>query len=121
MPKPTPPQTTVTIDAAGKVLGRVATQAAIILRGKHKPTFRPDAITGEKVIIENALKVRLTGNKEQTKLYHHFSGYAGGLSSITFKDKLKKDPISVFNLAIKRMLPDNRQRKFILKRLTVKP
>ncbi len=121
MRKPTPPSTTVTIDASGKVLGRLASHVAATLRGKHLPTFRPDVISGEKVIVTNVKKILVTGRKLDQKMYAHFSGYAGGLRQTSFKEKLEKDPVGLFTLAVKRMLPDNRTRKFILKRLTVQP
>lgn len=121
MRKPSPPSSTVTLDASGKVLGRLASQVAHILRGKHLPTYRPDVISGEKVIVINASKIRVTGSKTTQKQYAHFSGYPGGLRLTSFKEKLKKDAEGLFTLAVKRMLPDNRTRKFLLKRLTVKP
>ncbi len=121
MRKPSPPQTIVTLDASGKVLGRFATQVAVHLMGKHRPSYRPDAITGDKVVVENAKKIMVTGNKLTQKHYHHFSGYAGGLRSTNLRDKLAKDPTSIITLAVKRMLPNNRQRALLLKRLTVKP
>ncbi len=121
MRKPTPPTTTITIDASGKVLGRIASHVAYTLLGKNTPSYRPDVISGEKVIVENASKIRVTGRKLDQKIYAHFSGYPGGLRITPLKEKLQKDPTGVFTLAVKRMLPDNRSRKFILKRLTVKP
>lgn len=120
MRKPTPPTTTVTLDAEGKILGRFASQVAYLLLGKNTPAYRPDVISGEKVIVLNASKIRVTGTKLLTKHYAHFSGYPGGLRETSLRDKLAKDPESVLITAVKRMLPDNRTRKFILKRLTVK-
>ncbi len=92
-----------------------------MLRGKHLPTYRPDVISGEKITVTNVRKVMVTGRKLDQKMYAHFSGYPGGLRQTSLKEKLAKDPEGVFTLAVKRMLPDNRTRKFILKRLTVKP
>ena len=111
----------MTIDASGKVLGRIASHVAYILLGKNTPSYRPDVISGEKVIVENVSKIRVTGRKLDQKIYAHFSGYPGGLRITPLKDKLKKDPIGMFTLAVKRMLPDNRTRKRLLTRLTVKP
>ncbi|MEK7518686.1 MAG: 50S ribosomal protein L13 [Patescibacteria group bacterium] len=121
MRKPTPPTTTVTFDADGKVLGRLASQVAVALRGKNLPSFRPDVISGGKVIVTNASGIRVTGSKATTKMYAHFSGYPGGLRLTSFREKLKADPVGLFVLAVKRMLPDNRTRKILLTRLTVKP
>ncbi|MEK7570472.1 MAG: 50S ribosomal protein L13 [Patescibacteria group bacterium] len=120
MRKPTPPTTTITLDADGKVLGRFASLVAYTLLGKGTPSYRPDVISGEKVIITNASKIRVTGTKLLTKKYAHFSGYPGGLRETILRDKLAQDPTSVLITAIKRMLPQNRTRKFILKRLVVK-
>ena len=121
MRKPNPPTTTITFDADGKVLGRLATQVAVALRGKNLPSFRPDTICGSKVVVTNASGIRVTGNKATDKMYGHFSGYAGGLRLTSFREKLKTDPVGLFTLAVKRMLPDNRTPKILLRRLTVKP
>jgi len=96
------------IDAKNKVLGRVASRAAAILRGKHKPTYTPHVDMGDNLIILNADKVRLTGSKAQKKTYYHHSGYPGGLKQISFLDMMKKDPTFALRSAIKGMLPKNR-------------
>lgn len=121
MPKPQISNTQTTIDASGKILGRVATQVAVILRGKHLPSFRPDVISGEKVLVKNVSKIVVTGNKIQNKKYAHFSGYAGGLRQTSYGEKLTKDPKAVFRLAVRRMLPDNRTRKKLMRRLIIQP
>jgi len=95
------------IDATDVVLGRLASQTAILLRGKHKPTFAPHVDTGDFVIIVNADKVVLTGAKaEQKKAYRH-SGYPGGLKSVTYTELLEKDPTKAVEKAVRGMLPKN--------------
>ena len=95
------------IDAAGKPLGRVAVKAADILRGKHRPEFTPHTDCGEFVIIINADKAILTGNKLGQKYYHHHSGYIGGLKSVQYKTLMAKKPELAMELAVKGMLPHN--------------
>ena len=96
------------LDAAGKPLGRVASEAARLLRGKHKPIFTPHIDTGDFVIIINADKAILTGNKLQQKKYYHYSGYPGGLKTITYKDMMQYRPVQAMEEAVKGMLPHNR-------------
>ena len=96
------------IDASDVVLGRLATHAATLLRGKHKPTFAPHVDTGDFVIVINAGKVALTGNKRHTKVAYRHSGYPGGLKSRTLNDMLERRPEEVIRLAVKGMLPRNR-------------
>ena len=93
------------IDAANKPLGRVATEAAKLLRGKHKPTFTPNIDTGDHVIILNVKDVILTGNKLNQKIYRHHSGYIGGMKEVPAKDMLEKNPEKAMMLAVKGMLP----------------
>lgn len=95
------------IDAAGKPLGRVATLAAHLLRGKHKPTFAPHADCGDQVIIINAAKVVLTGKKLEQKIHYHHSGWVGGMKETSYKDMMKNTPEKAMMLAVKGMLPDN--------------
>ena len=95
------------IDAEDKVLGRVATEAARLLRGKHKPTFTPNIDTGDNVIIINCKDVVLTGNKMNSKMYRHHSGYIGGMKETPAAVMLEKDPEKAMTLAIKGMLPHN--------------
>jgi len=95
------------IDATDVVLGRLASQIAILLRGKHKPTFAPHVDTGDFVIVVNAGKVALTGNKREQKLAYRHSGYPGGLRSVLYKDLLAKHPAKAVEKAVKGMLPHN--------------
>ncbi|PID97298.1 MAG: 50S ribosomal protein L13 [Actinomycetales bacterium] len=95
------------IDASDVVLGRLAAQTAVLLRGKHKPTFAPHVDTGDFVIIVNAAKVALSGNKAEQKRAYHHSGYPGGLRSITYAEQLAKDPRKVIEKAVRGMLPKN--------------
>ena len=95
------------IDAANKPLGRTAVKAAEILRGKHRPEFTPHVDCGEFVIIINAGKAVLTGNKLEDKYYHHHSGYIGGLKSIQYKTLMATRPERAMELAVKGMLPHN--------------
>jgi large subunit ribosomal protein L13 len=107
------------IDATDVVLGRLAVQAATLLRGKHKPTFAPHVDTGDFVIIVNADKVTLTGNKRETKLAYRHSGYPGGLSATSYADLLAKDPRRAVEKAVWGMLPKNRLSRQLLKKLKV--
>ena len=95
------------IDAANKPLGKTAVEAATILRGKHRPEFTPHVDCGEFVIIINADKAVLTGNKLEDKYYHHHSGYIGGLKSIQYKTLMATKPEMAMELAVKGMLPHN--------------
>lgn len=103
------------IDAEGKPLGRVATEAARLLRGKHKPTFTPNMDVGDHVIVINCSKAILTGNKLNQKVYRHHSGYIGGMKEVSAKDMMEKNPEKAMMLAIKGMLPHNTIRKRIFK------
>lgn len=107
------------VDAADRPLGRIASEVAKVLRGKHKPTFTPHMDTGDFVIILNADKVKLTGKKWQNKKYYHHSGYPGGLKETTY-DKLRaKSPEMILQLAIKGMLPKNTLGRAQLKKLKI--
>jgi len=107
------------IDAANKPLGRVATEAAKLLRGKHKPTYTPNIDTGDHVIIINAKDVILTGNKLNQKVYRHHSGYIGGMKETSAKVMLEKSPEKAMMLAVKGMLPHNSLGSAQLKKLRV--
>ena len=107
------------IDAAGKPLGRVATEAARLLRGKHKPTFTPNVDTGDNVIILNCKDVVLTGNKLDNKIYRHHSGYIGGMKEVKARDMMNKTPEKAMFLAVKGMLPKNRLGRQMVKKLRV--
>ena len=107
------------VDANGKTLGRLASQLAAILRGKHKPTFTPYMDMGDNVIVVNAEKVQLTGRKAEQKEYYRHSGYPGGLKVTSFSDMIEKKPERVITLAVKGMLPHNRLGRKILTHLRV--
>ncbi|MEY4630209.1 MAG: hypothetical protein RIQ81_329 [Pseudomonadota bacterium] len=95
----------VVVDAAHQTVGRLATEVARVLRGKHKPTFVPHLDTGDCVVVINADKVKFTGNKMKDKFYHHHTGYIGGIKSISAENLLAKHPERVLEHAIKGMLP----------------
>jgi large subunit ribosomal protein L13 len=95
------------VDASGKTLGRMATEIARRLRGKHKAEYTPHVDTGDYVIVINADKVRVTGNKAQDKMYHHHTGYIGNLKSISFTKLIDKAPERPIEIAVKGMLPKN--------------
>ncbi len=95
------------IDAEGQRVGRLATQIAVLLRGKHKPEFTPHVDTGDFVIVINAEKVEFTGNKLQKKMYRHHTGYPGGLKEVRAVDMMKTHPSRVLYMAVKGMLPHN--------------
>lgn len=107
------------IDAAGKPLGRIATQIARLLRGKHKPAYTPHVDTGDHVVVINAEKVVLTGKKADQKVYYRHTGYVGGLKEISFREMITEKPERVIHIAVKGMLPHNRLGRAMLKKLKV--
>jgi large subunit ribosomal protein L13 len=107
------------VDAEGKTLGRLASQIAAILRGKHKPTYTPHMDMGDNVIVVNAEKVQVTGRKFNQKKYYRHSGYPGGLKVTDFSDMIKDKPERIITIAVKGMLPHNRLGRAILKHLKV--
>lgn len=107
------------IDAEGKTLGRLASDAALLLRGKHKPTFTPHVDSGDHVIIINAEKVKLTGKKWTDKLYHFHSQYPGGLKTFTARDMIQNRPVKMVELAVRGMLPKNRLGRQMFRKLNV--
>ena len=107
------------VDASGHVLGRLASFVAHRLRGKHKPIYTPHVDTGDHVIVINADKITLTGDKWDDKVYYRHSGYMGGLKAITAKDLLKKRPEDLIKNAVRGMLPKNRLGRKVLKKLKV--
>ncbi|MDD6244987.1 MAG: 50S ribosomal protein L13 [bacterium] len=107
------------IDAEGKPLGRVASKAAVVLRGKHKPTYTPHVDCGDYVIIVNASKVLLTGNKMEDKKYYNHSQYPGGLRIRTAKEMVERYPEEMVEKAVKGMLPKNRLGRSMYKKLFV--
>jgi large subunit ribosomal protein L13 len=113
------PQDWYVVDAAGKTLGRVATEVAHRLRGKHKPEYTPHVDTGDYIVILNAGKIRVSGNKTEQKMYYHHSGYPGGLKSISF-DKLRdKAPERIIETAVRGMLPKNPLGRAMFRKLKV--
>lgn len=107
------------IDAEGKTLGKVAALAASVLRGKNKPTYTPHVACGDNVIIINAEKVKLTGNKLEDKMYYNHSGYPGGLRERTAKTMVEKYPVEMVERAVKGMIPHNRLGRATAKKLFV--
>jgi len=107
------------VDAQGKILGRLASRIAAILRGKHKPTFTPHVDGGDFVVVVNAEKVRLTGRKREEKVYYWHSGYPGGIKSATAGQMLERKPEWVLQKAVQRMLPKNPLGRRMLKKLKV--
>jgi len=107
------------VDASDKVLGRLATQIASLLMGKHKTLFSRNMDVGDFVVVINADKVRVTGNKAKQKLYYRHSGYPGGLKSISLEKMMQTHPTRVIEYAVKGMLPQNRLRARMMKRLRV--
>ncbi|RMG73045.1 MAG: 50S ribosomal protein L13 [Nitrospirae bacterium] len=107
------------VDASGKVLGRMASQIASYLRGKHKPQFTPNVDTGDFIVVINAEKVKLTGKKMEQKVYYHHTGYPGGLKAETARKRLQRKPEQVVMDAVKGMLPKNRLGRKMLKKLKV--
>lgn len=95
------------IDADGMILGRLATKVASVLRGKHKAEFTPHVDTGDYIVITNAEKVKVSGNKFSDKMYHHHTGYPGGIKSVSFDKLQDRNPIKIIELAVKGMLPKN--------------
>jgi len=107
------------IDASGKTLGKLATEAARLLMGKHKPMFSPNLDTGDYVVVINADKVRVTGNKAQQKIYYRHSGYPGGMKTFTFEKMMQTNPKQVIEHAVRGMLPRNRLGASMRKKLKV--
>jgi large subunit ribosomal protein L13 len=107
------------VDAEGKPLGRLASEVAKILRGKHKPEYTPHVDTGDHVIVVNAEKVVLKGKKLDQKLYRHHSGYPGGLKEIKYRHLLERNPEKVIELAVKGMLPKNSLGRAMFRKLKV--
>jgi len=107
------------IDATGRVLGRLATQIAILLRGKYKPDFVPYKDMGDFVIVKNVDRIKVTGKKLEKKIYYRHTGYLGGLKKISLKKIFEKDPGKVLKMAVYGMLPKNKLREKQIKRLKI--
>lgn len=106
-----------TIDASGKAVGRLATEIAVLLRGKHKPEYQPNIDGGDIVEVSNIKQVKFTGDKLEQKKYHHYSGYPGGLKTVSMSKVFKEKPAEVLRKAVWNMLPKNKLRKEMIKRL----
>ena len=107
------------VDAEGKTLGRLASEIALRLRGKHKPQYTPHVDTGDGIIVINAEKVRVTGNKRQGKIYYRHTGYPGGLKTRTFDEMINRVPEKVIEIAVKGMLPKNTLGRDMFRKLKV--
>ena len=107
------------VDADSKTLGRLSTEIARRLRGKHKPEYTPHVDTGDYIVVTNAAKIRVTGNKAKAKTYYRHSGYPGGLKSITFEKLLASNPTKVIELAVKGMLPKTKLGRAMFGKLKV--
>ena len=110
---------THTIDATNKVLGRLATEIAVLLRGKDKPDFAPNKDMGGFVTVKNFSKIKITGKKFEQKIYYHHTGYLGGLKKVSLKKLFEKDPGEVLKKAVFGMLPKNKLRAKQIKRLKI--
>jgi len=117
--KETAKRTWYLVDATDKVLGRIATEIANRLRGKHKAEYTPHVDTGDYIVVVNAEKVRVTGDKATGKLYQHHTGYPGGIKSISFEKLIDKAPERVIESAVKGMMPKNKLSKAMLGKLKV--
>mgnify|MGYP001294968258 FL=1 len=107
------------MDCSGKRLGRLSVQVANILRGKNKPEYTPNSDVGDFVVLVNAKKIEVSGNKEEDKIYYRHTGFPGGIKKISFKDQLEKNPEKLIRDAVKGMLPKNRLNRQIIKKLKV--
>ena len=107
------------IDADGKTLGRMSTKIASLLIGKHKTCFQKDMLIGDQVIVINATKVHVTGNKKEDKIYTHYTGFSSGLKTYTYEQLMAKNPTEIILRAVRRMLPKTRNGDVMLKRLRV--
>ena len=107
------------VDATDKTLGRLSTAIANRLRGKHKPEYTPHVDTGDYIVVVNAEKIRVTGNKTTDKVYHHHTGYPGGIKSITFDKLIDKAPERVIEKAVKGMMPKNKLSRSMMSKLKI--
>jgi len=107
------------VDADGKTLGRLASQIAHVLRGKHKPTYSPHMDLGDHIVVINAEKIHVTGRKAEQKVYYRHTGYPGGLRTTTYEDMMKKHPDRILRTAIKGMMPNNVLGRQMFKKLRV--
>lgn len=110
---------THTIDASGKVLGKLAVEVAVLLKGKNKPDFQPNQDMGDFVIVKNAGKIEVTGKKYNKKIYYHHTGYLGGLKAVSYKKIFENNPGEVIRKAVYGMLANNKLKAIQIKRLKV--
>ena len=108
------------IDATNQSLGRLASKVAVILRGKNNPSYQPNVMPQEKVVVDNIGKIKFTGKKAQQKIYYHYSGYPGGMKARKLETMFEKDPKKVLRLAVYRMLAPNKLRAKIIRNLEIK-
>ena len=118
-PKPGINRATHNIDATGKVFGRLATEIAILLRGKNKPAFQPYIDGGDIVVVSNAAKVKISGKKLEGKIYYRYSGYPGGITATKMGDLMDKNPSLLLKKSVYHMLPKNKLRDQMIKRLKI--
>ncbi len=109
--------TTIELNATDQSLGRLASNIAVLLRGKHLPAYRPERLPDITVVVSNIDKIKFTGNKKETKLYHRYSGYPGGLRTRSLGDLWERKPKEVVRQSVYRMLPKNRMRDVVIKNL----
>ena len=107
------------VDAAGKTLGRLSSEIASRLRGKHKPEYTPHVDTGDYIVVVNAEKVKVTGNKSTEKVYHHHTGYPGGIKSISFAKLIDRAPERIIEKAVKGMMPKNKLSRSMMTKLKI--
>ena len=107
------------VDVADKVLGRVATEIALRLRGKHKPEYTPHVDTGDHIVVINAEKIAVTGNKENAKIYYHNTGFPGGIKDVTVRELRERAPERIIENAVKGMMPKNPLGRAMLKKLHI--
>lgn len=107
------------VDAEGKILGRLASKIAQVLSGKNKPIYTPYLDTGDFVVVINAKKVKVTGNKEKKKIYYHYSGYPGGMKEIVYEKLMEKKPTIIIQKAVRGMLPKSKLGRKMLKKLKI--
>ncbi len=105
------------VDASDKALGRLAAKLATVLQGKHRPTYTPHIDTGDFVVVLNTENMKITGNKRRDKIYSKYTGYSGGRKEITLGDLMEKNPATVLELAVRRMLPKGRLGRRMIKKL----
>ena len=120
MPRPKIERNTHTIDASGKILGRLASEIAKLLQGKHKPDYTPNIDAGDIVEVSNVTKIKLSGKKMDQKVYYRHSGYPGGLKTRKISEAMEKDPTFVLRNAVSFMLPKNTFRSRMISRLRIK-